>query len=301
MTISEDSQLGLRFKKQEVKTSFLKVFISKLENEKSAITEGIKLFKSLPEGISESDGEKHLKSVLGSEYTISGFTNEIKIGKKIRDIVSKETKTTVGSIQSLIQEGSMSKYFFICESVYKASELIKIGENFTGRTLKDIKHGHYTYLMGKNTMIRFLAVPGAILGLYWDDKKNHAFEFGVDLETGEYYAPMEEAVNFSVVMQLMTFIELGDIEVTYINALSNNGKPKKDGKVYNASNNTVFVVDSSWNKLLIRTDGFAVRGHFRLQPCGDGMKDRKLIWIDAFEKHGYTRRPKGEIINKTTI
>ena len=32
-----------------------------------------------------------------------------------------------------------------------------------------------------------------------------------------------------------------------------------------------------------------VRGHFRLQPYKDG---HRLIYIEPFQKHGYTRRAK---------
>lgn len=31
--------------------------------------------------------------------------------------------------------------------------------------------------------------------------------------------------------------------------------------------------------------------------CGVNMSDRKLIWIDAFEKQGYKRKPKARILN----
>ena len=98
-----------------------------------------------------------------------------------------------------------------------------------------------------------------------------------------------------MIMQLLSFVELSDIEVTLLNPMKNNGRHKRDGKITNNSPKTVYVVDSSWNKIVMRTDGFAVRGHFRLQPCGPGRMDRKLIWIDAFEKHGYKRKPTAEI------
>ena len=39
----------------------------------------------------------------------------------------------------------------------------------------------------------------------------------------------------------------------------------------------------------IRTESFKVTGHWRFQPCGVGMLERKLIWIDTFEKSGYVR------------
>lgn len=51
-------------------------------------------------------------------------------------------------------------------------------------------------------------------------------------------------------------------------------------------------LDASWYTTIVRTEGFGVKGHFRLQPCGEGRKDRKLIYIHEFQKHGYVRRAK---------
>lgn len=63
--------------------------------------------------------------------------------------------------------------------------------------------------------------------------------------------------------------------------------------IYN--NRTQFpikIIDSTWFTTLIHSDAFKVRGHFRLQPCGQAFKDRKLIWINEFQKDGYTREAK---------
>lgn len=60
-------------------------------------------------------------------------------------------------------------------------------------------------------------------------------------------------------------------------------------RIKNESKSQYIVVNSKWNTVTVRSDGFRVRGHFRLQPCGQGMKERKLILIDEFEKKGYVR------------
>ena len=49
-------------------------------------------------------------------------------------------------------------------------------------------------------------------------------------------------------------------------------------------------LDGSWFKTIIRTNGFGVKGHWRLQACGKGWKEHKLIFISGFQKHGYVRR-----------
>jgi hypothetical protein len=233
--------------------------------------------------------EDYNQSMLQQQNTI----NQLSGNKEIRDNVSNYISHTAG-LNMMTKDDS--KYFLICESVYKAAELIKVNTGFTGRTLKDINFGTYTYLMGRNEMVRFIVSKGGLKGYYFDDLKDIAFEFGIEMEYGNYYFQDGYDKLFSKVMQILTFVELGDIEIVELLKGRNNGGKKDKEKVTNTSNNTVFVVDSSWNKLIIRTEGFAVRGHFRLQPCGVNHADRTLIWINAFEKHGFTRKPKAEII-----
>lgn len=54
------------------------------------------------------------------------------------------------------------------------------------------------------------------------------------------------------------------------------------------------VVDCTWFTRLIQSGEFNVRGHFRLQPYADGS--RRLIWINDFKKHGYTRKARIETL-----
>jgi hypothetical protein len=66
---------------------------------------------------------------------------------------------------------------------------------------------------------------------------------------------------------------------------------RKSGKVVNSLPVPVTVVNSKWNVTSIRTEGFDVSGHFRLQPMSTGPK---MIFIQPFRKHGYVRRAKNE-------
>jgi hypothetical protein len=297
MIISKNSQLGLRFRDNSCKIGCINIIEKAITSEIEKINSNISKLETLKNmnGNGELDLTSLSQDVFDSVgYEISYVENgktETKVNELIR-LANNEKDIFI----ALYTEDKDNRYYFICDSVYKASELIKIGENFTSRTLKDVKFGMYTYLMGKHKMLRFICVLGAIKGFYYDEKNKLAFEWGCLLEDGEYFFPRIYQKEFSLIMQILTFVELGDIDVKMINGGQNNGKPKDDGKVTNMSNNTVYVVDSSWNSIIIRTTGFAVRGHYRLQPCGEGMKDRKLMWISAFEKHGYKRRPKGEII-----
>lgn len=60
----------------------------------------------------------------------------------------------------------------------------------------------------------------------------------------------------------------------------------------NKTESDINIVDLTWFATLIKSDAFKVRGHFRLQPFGESRKERKLIWINEFQKEGYTREAK---------
>lgn len=186
--------------------------------------------------------------------------------------------------------------YLITKGVEDCSKMVRIGDYFSTTAFKNMKYGAYRYLMGKNEAAWITCQKGVISGLYYDNLNRICFEFGFDMDNDKYHAPETQMPLFNRIAKLITFIELGDIETVYLPAGRNNGAPKTSGvKITNTSEFNVYVVDTSWNKLIIRTDGFGVKGHFRLQPCGPGHLDRKLIWIDSFEKKGYVRRPKAVI------
>lgn len=84
----------------------------------------------------------------------------------------------------------------------------------------------------------------------------------------------------------LLFMKYAEVETKTI-------EPGKKDNLFNCKyiNDTevkITILNSTWFTNLIKSDSFKVRGHFRLQPCGEGMKDRKLIWINDFVKDGYT-------------
>ena len=104
-----------------------------------------------------------------------------------------------------------------------------------------------------------------------------------------------EHSNF--VVQILAYLYYGDITTKF---LIPKAKTKINSFSY-FSNNTkipITYVDSLW-KQRISVDGFQVRGHFRMQPYGEGRTKRKLIWIEEFSKEGYNRRATKEIDNES--
>jgi hypothetical protein len=95
------------------------------------------------------------------------------------------------------------------------------------------------------------------------------------------------------VVQLLTYLIFGDITERFL-------KPKASLRInstrfLNNSKLNITFCDSLW-KQRINVEGFKVRGHFRLQPVGEGRCNRKLIWIEEFDKKGYNRRATVELI-----
>jgi hypothetical protein len=55
-------------------------------------------------------------------------------------------------------------------------------------------------------------------------------------------------------------------------------------------------VDSLWNIKTIGIGEYKVSGHFRLQKCGVGLSEVKLIYIEDFVKTQYIRRSTRDIV-----
>lgn len=127
---------------------------------------------------------------------------------------------------------------------------------------------------------------------------NYAF-FSIHLKENQYSFPNEiypfTENTWIEIIRMIIFTELQELETVTLNPNQSVGT-RKQGKFKNESKSRVVIVDSLWNKTLVRENGFLVSGHARLQGFGVGMQQRKLIWIDTFEKHGYVRQAK-----KTTV
>lgn len=96
----------------------------------------------------------------------------------------------------------------------------------------------------------------------------------------------------SFVGTTLLFLRFAEVETKIVGPATGRRAHVNHCKYLNESNLNVQVVDSRWFTTLIRSEAFAVGGHFRLQPHGEGNKQRKLIWISDYQKQGYTRQAK---------
>lgn len=97
-------------------------------------------------------------------------------------------------------------------------------------------------------------------------------------------------------LELAVFKEVAKLETKTVDG--STGKQKKarlnGAKFYNEVALPITVLDSNYYTRSIREEGFTVTAHPRMQPYGPGRSKLKLIIIDEFEKHGYTKRAKIE-------
>lgn len=89
---------------------------------------------------------------------------------------------------------------------------------------------------------------------------------------------------------LLCFIKYCPLETKIVNG---GRREHHAGEKYvNETSRAVEIMDSTWFTTIIRSEGFNVGGHFRMQPYGSGMKQRRLQWIEPFTKEGYTKKAR---------
>ena len=112
-----------------------------------------------------------------------------------------------------------------------------------------------------------------------------------ELDTWEHY--------FEVMPVLMfLFRRYADIEIVESKPFKKVNLPEdedsKDKTLLVDFELPIKYMDCSWFRTIVRKEGFMVRGHFRMQPYKNEKRewDYKLIYIEPFQKHGYTRTAK---------
>lgn len=99
--------------------------------------------------------------------------------------------------------------------------------------------------------------------------------------------PNKKRQTIFALVNLIIFIKYAKVETKFLPAK----KRVKDinCKYVNDTNSNITYLDSTWFTTLVKSDAFKVRGHFRLQPKKhNGKWTRELIWINEFQKEGYT-------------
>jgi len=218
-----------------------------------------------------------------------------------RDTFSKEL------YDLLVTEGNKN-YLMTLPSI-NISKKIKIDESkFDGTIYKGLAlNKKITILINDKLFFRYLVSERGILCIwvikdeidYQGEKQNYLryTTFRINTKTGDISLPdshlEENKLLFKDFLQYLTFLEFSDLETVILKPNHKTGT-KKSGKYLNESKLDVTIVDSNWNKTIIRVGEFGVSGHLRLQPIGENRAERKLIYISEYSKKGYIRKSKKE-------
>jgi hypothetical protein len=176
----------------------------------------------------------------------------------------------------------------------------EIGDDLCGVIL--FKRNTFVYKL-KRTMVNetvggwetniIVFVDDALELFAWDGFYKYASD-GV-LTFADGHTIRSAIIDYSEIIQMfLMFKKFADVETKELKA----GQRTKgiDCKYINETKENITYLDSTWFTNLVKSDAFKVRGHFRLQPKKkNGEWTKELIWINDFQKEGYTRRA-GKII-----
>lgn len=220
---------------------------------------------------------------------------------------SDELMMKVASLYDLLLPKKQTTYY-ITETVIEKLDLLKV---------KRKEDGVFDWSVFKNVQTRTitLIIPtGAVIRIAFYDDFIHFCHLSVTKQYNSRYGEVKWVLFFvskldnrlsenfndqdvkeidELIYKILCFMYLSENEEQIIPAGVRYGT-KKSGKIVNDTSFPVVIVTSKWNITSIRTEGFTVSGHFRLQPYKTG---HRMIFIEPFEKHGYTRHASNNLLN----
>lgn len=239
------------------------------------------------------------------EYTYPEQYKKLMTMKVNDDIKTHLTPETEAFFHLVSNSGNKS--YYVTETVIRQFDLLKVyksGAHYDWSVFKHLKFQKVTLILPKDNLLRVVVGNNKegkkSIELFWLHFKKDPNPGGniegkmgwvmnyFNAETGELCPHFEhhDTVEIEEFMyKLMIFFYLTDNVEEILPPRSVTGT-KKTGKIKNDFPFSVVKVTSKWNVTSIRTEGFMVSGHWRLQPYKDHTKN---IWIDPFAKSGYKR------------
>ena len=202
------------------------------------------------------------------------------------------------------------KAYYITDTVLDKLDMLKVSKKngvYDWTVFKDIVDCKLTFIFRHNRLLRVLFSKKTIRFCHVEytyyskeDKEKYKvpgtaywINFWVDRVTG-YQCDHFQHVDVkgpieTMVYHLLCFFYLSENTEIIVSPGKSYGTKKQPDALVNDVNVPVTIVNSNWNITSIRTEGFNVKGHFRLQPYPSENKT-KMILIQPFKKHGYIRR-----------
>jgi hypothetical protein len=232
-----------------------------------------------------------------------------EVENMLRDKASEEEMMRIAVLHQLLSTNEQKAYY-ITNTVVDKLDMLKV-TNKNGRydwtVFKNVADCKLTFIFKDNSLLRVWIHDQVIQFIhcrhifYNQEEKlkykasgntNFAQVF-INRITGElaenFYQHTSEGME-ETFYKLLCFFFLSENEEIVVNPGKSYGTKKQPDAFSNDANVPVTIVNSCWNITSIRTEGFDVKGHFRLQPCGQGLSDTKMIFIEPFKKEGYVRK-----------
>lgn len=209
------------------------------------------------------------------------------------------------------------KAYYITETVLDKLNMLKIkmkhtegiGEHYDWTVFSEVKNGKYTFVLPTNKLIRMLVTDDVLSFCYltFEHLKGNKdlgymswIMFYVNRKTGEqcdHFNHSDVKRNQQFIYYLLCFMFLSDNDEIVVEPNRKYGT-KKSGKIINTLNIPLTVVNSRWNTTVISNEAFMVSGHYALRWIGEGRQKPRMVFIEPFEKSGYTRKAQNDLISK---
>lgn len=231
-----------------------------------------------------------------------------EVENMVRNVESEEEMQKIAVLHRLLSIDGQKAYY-ITNTVVDKLDMLKV-TNKNGRydwtVFKNIADCKLTFIFKDNSLLRVWIHDQVIQFFHCkhifynkeEKSKYNASGNSIFSQVYVYRDTGELADQFYVhaegmeekFYKLLCFFFLSENEENVISPGKSYGTKKQPDALSNDTNVPVTIVNSCWNITSIRTEGFDVRGHFRLQPCGPGLSDTKMIFIQPFKKEGYIRK-----------
>lgn len=244
----------------------------------------------------------------GSLASLPILSNDIDVFNLIKDTYSKYWFMNVNKFQKEIN--IISRPF--ADASLKARErLMDLYKDITINDASDLEIngcyilGDFVYMIchelkkgvqDNELFFYMFTKKGIPLAIYIDSNKYKMYQYTWVSKSWNFANSAKDITNFiniklSDIIIFNLFKLYAQVETKI---LKPNTKLKEiDCKYVNDTKFKLTYLDSKWFTNLVKSDGFNVRGHFRLQPKkNDGAWTKELIWISEFQKSGYTSKAR---------
>lgn len=198
--------------------------------------------------------------------------------------------------KKILTDISGVKVYLIRKTVQEICAKINIREERKFDYLQKMNDGNRILVLDEGRFFKYYKEGSRIVVSFFEKDSVSFLSTMFNFELEQEYSTEKDTDRMvlaeKLFLQLIMFMEYAPFEEVFLKPSQKNGT-RSEGKVLNDSPQNLIIVDSSWNKVIVRTEGFTVGadtgGFLALRACGVGRYDRRFVWIAPFEKEGYVR------------